>query len=447
MFTQIIPIPNEFTGVVTPAELDIEIIDTPTTKRVNFVRFRYCGDVNTMFASDPVFPISVEFRFKVQSKIAPAYQITIRQYTFNDIIPSNASNNRIINFNRSYAFIEVNKEHFEIEDAYLLYALVIRDAEGLVLHQTQNVSMASYDYYEKITAGEFFPMSERTNYSVGYDVNYAGKFFDESAIENWNKVKWYDETLKLPEPYSPSTELLYIQNFHQVGWNKGTLFSDVNFYELGADYVDNSPATFYAVWTQLYQSPALRIIEAYRCDSAGTEDPVGQYVYIKYRWSIFDTQTTEVTEDPNSATLTISSDDTGYSQTYDLVGLGSEEEEKVDLGLTLGSTYVIDVTLEDSTYGVDTGFYISEGRASTSVRLSAEAAIDLLEGGNGIAFGGYATEEDTMDIFHRRMRNMGEQFYPTFMQTTPPTNLSSYPVSPCFVYCPTNNRLYFYTGD
>ena len=92
------------------------------------------------------------------------------------------------------------------------------------------------------------------------------------------QTKTYGVALTLPTAKPTRT------NYTFQGWSTSTSATTAA-YVAGGSYTTNAAATLYAVWSLSYTKPRITNVSVSRCDSSGSIDDSGEYVWIQFDWS------------------------------------------------------------------------------------------------------------------------------------------------------------------
>lgn len=231
--------------------------------------------------------------------------------------------------------------------------------------------------YTANSAATLYAVWKANTYTVKYDAN-GGSGAPAS------QTKTYGQTLTLSSTKPGRT------NYNFLGWSTSASSTSVT-YAAGASYTANAAVTLYAVWQLAYVKPRINNISTVRCDSSGNANDEGQNGLVTFNWECDKSVSSIVIKwKPSSSSSWTSANVTasGTSGTVRQV-IGSN-------GLSVESSYDIHVTVTDSggsSYVIDS-------------LMSMNFALDLLAGGNGIAFGKTAELENIADFeFEARFRN------------------------------------------
>lgn len=215
-------------------------------------------------------------------------------------------------------------------------------------------------YGGKKSASGSISVAKKTSYAVTYNAN--GGSGAPSA-----QTKWHGTTLKL------STTKPTRSGYTFQGW--ATSASGAVKYTPGGSYTANAAVTLYAVWKAAYWVPKITSLKALRCDANGVLDADGKYALVTFSWQVYsgftaNSATVTCNGATTNATLVKASDTKGAGSA--LVGAGA---------LSVDGTYTASVKVTDTSSN-------STNYASKAVTVStAKFPLDLLAGGDGIAFG------------------------------------------------------------
>ena len=172
-------------------------------------------------------------------------------------------------------------------------------------------------------------------------------------------------------------------NYAFKGWGTSASATTVS-YAAGAKYTANSAITLYAVWELAYTKPRINDLSVGRCDSAGTASDTGTYALVKFSWACDKTVTSVKIEWKLSSATSW----TG-SKTINVTGTsGSVNEVIGGNALSSDSTYSIRATVTDS----------SGSNNATKTLNGTLFPIDVLKGGDGLAFGKPAETKNYVDF-------------------------------------------------
>lgn len=174
-------------------------------------------------------------------------------------------------------------------------------------------------------------------------------------------------------------------NYTFAGWAK-TSTATVAAYQAGSTYTEDAAVTFYAVWELAYTKPRIKNLTAAR-------DDAGIYALVSFEWEC----------DKNVSSITV--------EWWDGAGLSGGSAPVTASG-TSGTVSAKEILLRNGEIATDTTYNITVkvtdggGSSSDSVTLpSMRYSIDVLAGGNGVAFGKTAELENYADFgFATRLR-------------------------------------------
>jgi len=131
-----------------------------------------------------------------------------------------------------------------------------------------------------------------------------------------------------------------------------------------------------------YGNPTISEATAYRCDSGGTADDAGTYLYVKCTGDV------SPCGGHNSKTVQYRYRTTGGGWT-NWAALTSGTAQTVNAGLSAASSYEVQLRVTDTLGG---------SRSVTVTIPTAAVTMNLRAGGSGVAFGGYAQRDETVDF-------------------------------------------------
>lgn len=228
--------------------------------------------------------------------------------------------------------------------------------------------------------GSYTTNAAATLYAVWKANTYTVKFnANGGSGAPGNQTKTYGKTLTLSSTKPTRT------NYTFKGWGTSASATTVA-YAAGGSYTANAAITLYAIWELSYVKPKIYNVSIQRCNSSGdTTATSGYNGLVSFEW-----ETTYVV-----SVITIewkkSTDTTWSSTTLDTNATTTGHEEVVVdqyNGLSSNYAYDIRITVTDS----------GGSSYATGSLLSVVMPIDLLGGGNGIAFGKTAELENTAEF-------------------------------------------------
>lgn len=255
--------------------------------------------------------------------------------------------------------------------------------KGWATSASGSVSYASGASYTSNASVTLYAVWQAITYTVKFDAN-------GGSGAPGNQTKTYGTTLKL------STTTPTRTNYTFKGWGTSASATTVS-YAAGANYTANANITLYAIWSLAYTKPRITNYSVNRCvsKSDGTASDSGTYFRIRFNWACDKTSSSltikwkESTESLYSALNTVTRSLTGTSGNVDeILGYGY---------ISVDSSYDVTVIVTDS-------------GGSTTYTLSLEGTkyvIDILAGGNGIAFGKPAESTNSADFGFSIMPNGG----------------------------------------
>ena len=205
-----------------------------------------------------------------------------------------------------------------------------------------------------------------------------------------NQTKTYGKDLALSSTKPTRT------NYNFKGWGTSASATTVSFAP-GAKYTANAAITLYAIWEIAYIKPRITGFTTVRCDADGNSTEEGTYVKVGFSWATDKTVTSIIIEwknssesDWSSASVTGSGTSGSVSQ---IVGNGAVDTEVA---------YTFQVTVADGS---------GSSTASRTVN-STLFPIDVLSGGNGVAFGKVADTGGYADFnFKAKLRQRAESIF------------------------------------
>lgn len=236
-----------------------------------------------------------------------------------------------------------------------------------------SASDTSVDYaagatYSANAAITLYAIWKANTYAVKYDANGGS-----GAPSQQTKTYGVNLTLSSTKPTRT--------NYNFLGWGTSASATTVS-YAAGATYSANTAITLYAVWELAYWKPKITNLSVMRCASDGTADEYGTYALVKFDWELCQllgtNNVSSITIVCNSVTTTVSA--SGISGAVNEV-IGAD-------ALSTDSTYDVVVTVADSMDGLT---------SSTKTIATSAFTIDILAGGNGVAFGQAADTENTLE--------------------------------------------------
>lgn len=230
--------------------------------------------------------------------------------------------------------------------------------------------------YTTNAGATLYAVWKANTYTVSYNAN-GGTGAPAS------QTKTYGKTLTLSSTKPTRT------NYNFKGWGTSSSATTVS-YAAGASYTANAVITLYAVWELAYVKPRITSVSTGRCDSNGSANDEGTYALIKFNWACDKTVSSvvikwKVSTETSWTSVTISSSGTSGSVNQ-VIGNNS-----------LSTEYTYDVQM-----------MVTDGGGSSYVTRSLPSmkfVIDILSGGNGVAFGKTAellnTADFNFDTLHR----------------------------------------------
>ena len=218
-----------------------------------------------------------------------------------------------------------------------------------------SVAYASGASYTANNAVTLYAVWVANMYTVTYNANGGS-----GAPETQYKFHGQGLTLSTTKPTRA--------NYTFAGWS--TSATGVVAYSPGGWYKNDANVTLYAVWKLAYKKPIIHSLKATRCNSSGVQLATGGYAKVNFQW-----ETTN-----NVASVVIAWESTAGSGSYTMPSSsGTGGAVGVVIGnnaLSINATYTITVTVTDT-----------ESTTATTTLAGYVFPIDVLTGGNGVAFG------------------------------------------------------------
>lgn len=195
-----------------------------------------------------------------------------------------------------------------------------------------------------------------------------------------SQTKTHGVTLKLSSTIPTRT------NYTFKGW--ATSASGGVAYSAGGNYTVNTGVTLYAVWELNYKKPKIANLVVNRCLQGGAASDDGTYMRIKFDWSC----------DRNISKIVVQwtdSSSTEKSVTFTPSGTSGSVNEIISGPFNVEESYNIEIFVYDA----------SDYSPASITLYGKKFVIDLLKGGNGIAFGKAATREGWAEFGYDAMFN------------------------------------------
>ncbi len=252
--------------------------------------------------------------------------------------------------------------------------------QGWATSSTGSVAYASGASYTNNASVTLYAVWKANTYTVKYNAN-------GGSGAPANQTKTYGVALTLSSTKPTRT------NYTFKGWGTSASSTTVA-YASGASYTKNSGITLYAIWTLAYTKPKITNLSVNRSNSSSTVIETGTYALAEFNWSC----------KKSNPTISVKwSSTSSGSGTKSITGSGTSGTAKILFGdgnLSLDSSYTVTITVTDS------GGYSSV----VSIISGTKFIIDLLNGGNGIAFGKLAEVSNVMDIGFKTRFTGGLQY-------------------------------------
>lgn len=212
--------------------------------------------------------------------------------------------------------------------------------------------------YTANAAATLYAVWKANTYTVAYNAN-------GGTGAPGNQTKTYGKTLTLSSTKPTRT------NYNFKGWGTSASATTVS-YAAGSSYTTNAGITLYAVWELAYQKPRIVNVSTVRCNESGTADDEGQNGLVSFEWECDKTVSSIVIK------WKLPSETTWTSTTVSSSGTSGTVNHVIGANvLSTENTYDIHITVSDS----------GGNSYAISTLSSMKFVIDILSGGNGIAFG------------------------------------------------------------
>lgn len=235
----------------------------------------------------------------------------------------------------------------------------------------------------------------------------------------------------------PTRENGVFQSWNTAADGSGTT------YQPGDTYTAEADLALYAIWKAI---PTITSLTAYRCDENGDQADEGHYGYISVTWSIpsgfsasdVGTLTGSVTPQTGSAitpTFTGATSGAGGTATAIVPGLDTDMQYTVSVSVANGTIVTTRNTL------ITRAFFIMDFKAGGgAIGIGRAAPLTGLEVGYDATFDAGVNMLEGMQI-------ASESAYPLYIRSSVPASTDTMPTLPCFVYCVTDNGLYYCESD
>lgn len=225
--------------------------------------------------------------------------------------------------------------------------------------------------YTANSAATLYAVWKANTYSVKYNAN-------GGSGAPANQTKTYGKTLTLSSTIPTRT------NYTFKGWATSASATTAT-YSAGGSYTANAAVTLYAVWELAYVKPRIDGLTVTRADSNGNESDDGQNALVSFSWST-DREVSSINleyKESTSSTYisTKLSSVSGTEGSYNDVKIGTDN-------FSTELSYDFRITVSDS----------GGSTSKTAILLSMKLTVDYKVGGNGVAFGKVAEEDDLCDI-------------------------------------------------
>lgn len=240
--------------------------------------------------------------------------------------------------------------------------------QGWATSSSGSVSYAAGANYTNNASVTLYAIWKANTYTVKYNAN-------GGTGAPGNQTKTYGTNLTLSSTKPTRT------NYTFKGWGTSASATTVS-YAAGATYSKNAAVTLYAIWQLAYKKPKISNASVNRSNSSSTVTENGTYALAEFDWSC----------DKANPTIQIQwKTGTAQAVSKNVSVTGTSGHSKILFGdgnIATDKTYTVTIKVTDS--GGYTAFVATLG--------GTKFMMDLLNGGNGIAFGKPAELTDTMDI-------------------------------------------------
>ena len=257
--------------------------------------------------------------------------------------------------------------------------------QGWATSASGSVAYAAGASYTANAGATLYAVWKANTYTVSYNAN-------GGTGAPGNQTKTYGTTLKLSSTKPTRT------NYNFLGWATSASATTAT-YAAGANYTANAAVTLYAVWDLAYVKPRITNLSVYRTNGDGLSLDSGTCVRVKLEYEC-DRELDSIniawsTSSGENGSVTAAGDDL-YSGSVDVVISENGLEDMIDetgsnivsYSFSTEKTYTFSVTVSD-----DEGYSVSLATLN-----GTKFTIDLLDGGNGAAFGKPAELDGVLDI-------------------------------------------------
>lgn len=223
--------------------------------------------------------------------------------------------------------------------------------------------------YELDANTTLYAIWEAETYTISYNAN-------GGSDAPGNQTKTYEQTLTLSSTRPSRT------NYNFLGWATSSGSTSAA-YQPGGSYTNNAEATLYAVWQLAYTPPRITSVKADRCNSSGTASESGTYAKVSFSWATDYNVSAiyirhKVSTSSSWTTTTVSASDK----------VGSVNQTIGSNGISTEYVYNIQIEVRDS-----------NGSSIVDRDVPAMSyVIDFKAGGEGVAIGKPATEDNMLDV-------------------------------------------------
>lgn len=266
--------------------------------------------------------------------------------------------------------------------SFILDNNLFRPEKSISYSYTKTHSSFTRGIWVRLSGVEHVSANMTINAKQSYSISYNGE--GGSTPSPSSQTKWYGENITIS---STTTK----DDYTFLGWNTNSS-ATIATYKNGDIYTGNTGLSLHAIWKDNYTAPQLTIKSVSRCDYNGNiNEETGNYAKVTFSWKIYHNKnnnnhpTFEVKINNNTIT---SSDNT--SNKYS----GETSIVHTNLSLSTENSYEVEVSIYDTYRG-------SNVTVTKKIFLpSVEYLIDIKSSGNGIAFGGVANKDNTVQVYY-----------------------------------------------
>lgn len=247
--------------------------------------------------------------------------------------------------------------------------------QGWVTSASGGASYAAGANYTTNASVTLYAVWKANTYTVTFNANGG-----TGAPSNQTKTHGVALTLASAKPSRT--------NYTFKGWGTSASSTTAS-YQAGGSYTANASATLYAVWELAYVKPRITNLLVERCDSDGTPNANGLNALVKFQWG----------SDKDISSITIRWKPS-TSQSYPInnsTTIGASGKSG-----SVSSVVGADALNAETAYTIRVVAMDAGGESEKTVTLNtSQPVLHCRAGGNGIAFGGMATEADAADFYYK----------------------------------------------